>query len=186
MSNRWIRNDSLHAAAYRFAMKARFDMLPTHANKYRWRLGDSENCTHCRQREDIHRVLCFCTSQASKGMQSDRHNQLLNRLIKAARYNHPHARITTNQVPPHITDTRQRPDLVIVDEDRHQVFITDVTVTAQSTSNNNQATNGGTCLDHARQRKVDRYADIKRQYEEMGYSVDFDSICTWQCWWYGW
>ncbi|KAJ8652777.1 hypothetical protein O0I10_011583 [Lichtheimia ornata] len=115
-------------------------------------------------------------------MQSDRHNQLLNRLIKAARYNHPHARITTNQVPPHITDTRQRPDLVIVDEDRHQVFITDVTVTAQSTSNNNQATNGGTCLDHARQRKVDRYADIKRQYEEMGYSVDFDSICTWQCW----
>lgn len=176
MSNRWIRNDALHAAAYRFAMKARFDMLPTHANKYRWKLSDSENCTHCRQREDIHHVLCFCTSQASKVMQSDRHNQLLNRLIKAARYNYPNARITTNQIPPFINDTRQRPDLVVLDEAQRKVLITDVTVTAQSTSNNNQASNGGTCIDHARQRKVDRYSDIKRQYEEMGYTVDLTAF----------
>ncbi|CDH61238.1 reverse transcriptase [Lichtheimia corymbifera JMRC:FSU:9682] len=176
MSNRWIRNDALHAAAYRFALKARFDMLPTHANKYRWRLGDSENCTHCRQREDIHHVLCFCTSQSSKVLQSERHNQLLNRLVKAARYNHPDARITTNQVPPLIDNTLQPPDLVILDEAQRKVFIADVTVTAQSTSNNQQARNGGTCIDHARQRKVDRYADIKRRYEEMGYSVDLTAF----------
>lgn len=107
MSNRWIRNDALHTAAYRFAMKARFDMLPTHANKYRWKLCNSEHCTHCHQHEDIHHVLCFCTSQASKGMQAERHNQILSHLVKAARYNYPDARITTNQVPPLITDTRQ-------------------------------------------------------------------------------
>ncbi|KAI7868028.1 hypothetical protein K492DRAFT_179529 [Lichtheimia hyalospora FSU 10163] len=109
-------------------------------------------------------------------MQSERHNQLLNRLVKAARYNHPNARITVNEIPPLIESTRQRPDLVILDESQRKVLITDVTVTAQSTSNNNQASNGGTCIDHARQRKVNRYSDIKRQYEEMGYSVDLTAF----------
>ncbi|KAJ8652365.1 hypothetical protein O0I10_011986 [Lichtheimia ornata] len=175
LSNRWIRNDSLHAAAYRFAIKSRFDMLPTNANKARWGLSNDSNCTHCHQREDIHHVLCFCTSQQSKVLQSERHNQILNRLVKAARYNHPTAQISVNESPPLINSDRQRPDLVVLDEERRTVFITDVTVTAQSTSNNNQATSG-TCIDHARQRKVNRYGDIKRQYEEMGYTVDLTAF----------
>lgn len=69
-------------------------------------------------------------------MQAERRNQILNHLVKAACCNHPDARITTNQVPPLITDTRQQPDLVVLDESRRKVLIMDVTVTAQSTSNN--------------------------------------------------
>ncbi|KAG2191052.1 hypothetical protein INT47_000366, partial [Mucor saturninus] len=172
-SNAWIRTDDLHPGAYAFALKSRLDMLPTNANKVKWGFGQTRNCHSCSLPEDIHHVLCFCRNNQSKTLQTERHNKVLQRIVSAARYNNRSCTISVNQRPPLLPSQSVRPDLVVVDEEKKTVFITDVVITAQSSS---QSTDATSCLTRARQRKLDKYKSVKDAYEAMGFSVTMSAF----------
>ena len=60
----------------------------------------------------------------------------------------------------------QRPDVVILNEEQKKAYLVDVTCPCETTAN----------MAAARQRKLDKYADVKVKLEEKGYETVLDAF----------
>ncbi|KAL1923876.1 uncharacterized protein VTP21DRAFT_6911 [Calcarisporiella thermophila] len=164
-SNAWLTNSDLYPAAYRFAVKARLDLLPHNRNKQRWKQRDTADCPHCGRMETTHHILSVCPRY--RPIRTERHDKIAERLARTARYNHPDCEVFVNQSPPDIQADQLRPDLVIVNRTLKQVKILDVAVTAQCDDQ---------CLNEKREEKVTKYTAINQQYEDLGFSTRLDAV----------
>ncbi|KAL1921560.1 uncharacterized protein VTP21DRAFT_11276 [Calcarisporiella thermophila] len=164
-SNVWIKNDDLSTRTWQFAAKARTDTLPTNFNLHRWTRGEKpKTCSYCGVTEGIHHILTHCP--LNRQLKIDRHNKIARRLARAARYNFPMAQVLENQAPPGLPEVQQRPDIIIIDENRKSVTIIDVAVCGQMDAD---------FLSKKRNEKVEKYAHIRTHYEQLGYTVNLDA-----------
>ena len=80
----WMRNGmGLSEDQWKFALKARLDVLPTRANLQRWGIVEDATCQRCHKgKETIAHVLCHCPCNEAEMVA--RHNRVANRLVKEA------------------------------------------------------------------------------------------------------
>ena len=163
-SNHWIRGGKYTSfSEYRFALKARLNLLPTRT--VRKRSGETivdVSCPKCHlEQETLAHVLNHCPPHV--GLVRSRHNKILNRLANAVPPTKG-IKILEQVVP---GDTRAlRPDMVILNEAKSEAFIVDVTVPFE----------GEEAFQAARRAKEDKYAYLKpllhfRKVEVDGFVV---------------
>lgn len=147
VSSSWIQDGKyMSFAEYRFAIKARLNILPT--KTVARRAGKSQLDTKCQkcklQPETLGHVLNACTPNT--GLMRERHNKILERLVKA--------------VPSDLGDKFKeqklrgfpgdlRPDFVIHNKDSGEVIIIDVTTPYESDMD---------AFDKARNEKAQKYS----------------------------
>ena len=165
-SNAWLSNDELHPRQYKFTVRSRLHLLPTNYNLTKWKKATNPNCPHCpNTKESTHHLLSNCPRYRQQ--RTERHDKVLELLLRAARYNFPSCKIFTNETSPTVNYEQLRPDIVIEDERTKMVYILDLTITAQSQEDG---------FNVAKQRKLDRYAAIKNKYEQLGWKAELDAI----------
>ena len=163
-SNFWIRDCRfLRYREYRFAIKARLNLLPVAAHKIKY--GGSVASARCKgctgNIETQEHMLSVCPRNMPKI--KARHDKVMERLVRAI----PGSLGTKflDQTVPNCSGL-QRPDVVILNEEQKKAYLVDVTCPCETTVN----------MASARQRKVDKYADVKGRLEEKGYDTVLDAF----------
>ena len=164
-SNHWIKGGMYTSfCEYRFAHKARVNLLPTH--NVRRRSGEAiqdVSCPKCHQeQETLAHILNHCPSHV--GLVRARHNNILPRLARAIP---PFKGVKLlEQVVP--GDTRAlKPDLVVLNEARSEAYVIDVTVPFE----------GEVAFRDAREAKEEKYDHLKAILRAKGYhKVEVDGF----------
>ena len=155
-SNHWIRGGKYTSfSEYRFAHKARLNLLPTRT--VRRRSGEAiadVSCPKCHlEQETLAHALNHCPPHV--GLIRQRHNRILHRLAKAVQP--AKGRQFLEQMVP--GDNRNlRPDLVIVNEAKSEAYIVDVAVPFE----------GEESFPAARKSKEDKYHHLKALLHTKG------------------
>ena len=164
-SNHWIKDGKYTSfQEYRFAHKARLNVLPTRT--VRKRSGEAIRDVSCQrcflEQETLAHILNHCPPNV--GLVRARHNNILHRLARAI----PDTRgvKVLEQVVP--GDTRGlKPDLVVLDRAKAEAFVVDVTVPFE----------GEESFTEARKAKEEKYAHLKQILRGMGYrKVEVDGF----------
>lgn len=146
-SNYWLKTGHyMSFAEYRFALKARCNLLPTKSvlKKIGRDPGDTR-CRVCRREpETLAHVLNGCVQ--SSGLMRERHNAVLSRLSKAVSV--PNATVLVDQKVPD-SPCQLRPDLCIIAGDA--LTLIDVTIPIES---------GVDAFKKARAEKKSKYSDL--------------------------
>ena len=162
-SNYWIRDCRyLRYREFRFALKARLNLLPVAAQKIKYGKGGSTTCKGCTGNvETQEHCLSVCTGNMQE--MRKRHNAIVERLVKAV----PQTLGTKflDQTVPGC-DSLGRPDVVILDDKDKKAYLVDVAVPCETPEN----------LKASRARKLDKYAGIKAKLEEKGYDTVLDAL----------
>ena len=164
-SNHWIRGGRYTSfAEYRFAIKARLNLLPTRT--VRKRGGEAIQDTSCQrcheEQETLAHVLNHCPPNV--GLVRARHNRILHRLARAIPQSKG-VQLLEQTVPG--DRMTLKPDLVILNKDTSEAYVVDVTVPFE----------GEDSFRAARQGKVDKYHHLKQVLEEKGYrKVEVDGF----------
>ena len=164
-SNHWITTGSYTSfGEYRFALKARLNLLPTRT--VRRRAGEvipDVSCPKCQEeQETLAHVLNHCRSHV--GLLRHRHNQILGRLVNAI----PEwkGRKFRDQVLPG-DRSGLKPDLIILNEETKEAHVVDVTVPFE----------GAGAFTAARTAKEQKYAYLKAMLRDKGYQrVEVDAM----------
>eukprot|EP00731_Ephydatia_muelleri_P013732 Em0007g1042a len=164
-SNHWIKGGMYTSfCEYRFAHKARVNLLPTRT--VRRRSGEAiqdVSCPKCHlEQETLAHVLNHCPSHV--GLVRARHNNILHRLARAIP---PFKGVKLlEQVVP--GDTRAlKPDLVVLNEARSEAYVIDVTVPFE----------GELAFREAREAKEEKYDHLKAILRAKGYhKVEVDGF----------
>ena len=163
-SNYWIRDCRfLRYREYRFALKARLNLLPVAAHKLKF--GGDVASTRCRGCTGSVETQEHCLSVCSKNMPAirARHNMVVERLVKAI----PNSLGTKflDQAVPECSGI-QRPDVVILNQDQKKAYLIDVACPCERPDN----------LSATRQRKLDKYAETKKRLEDKGFDTMLDAF----------
>jgi hypothetical protein len=160
-NNRFVKDGGmLSYASHSFIHKARTDttlLLASGVEK-----TACKNCRRCGEAvpETLTHVLQTCKVHLG-GLITDRHNAVLQRIVQGTRLGtRKKCKIYIDEKSQ--TGSRQRPDLMLIDEDRREVVISDVTCPME---------NGLKAMQAAEAKKIDKYRDIAKSYEDRGYSV---------------
>ena len=147
-SNHWIATgDYMTFQDYRFAMRARLNLLPTKSVCKRIGKIQTDLCPKCRSApETLAHVLNACTPNA--GLMRDRHNKILQRLVKAIPRDLGECYVE-QKVPESPGDLR--PDIVIINRESKEAIIIDVTVPFESSPE---------ALEIARNQKLNKYSPL--------------------------
>ncbi len=153
-SNHWITTGKYTSfAAYRFATKARLNLFPVKTVVRRAGKALDTTCPRCRaQPESLGHVLNACTPNA--GLMRERHNTILQRLVKAANKEDKDLFVEQSFSPDAL-----RPDIVLHNRLTKDAFIVDVTVPYES---------GPDAFSKARSEKEQKYAGLKAWMEAQG------------------
>ena len=148
-SNHWIRGGKYTSFnEYRFALKARLNLLPTRT--VRKRSGEpiqDTSCPKCHgEQETLAHVINHCPPHV--GLVRARHNNILHRLAKAV----PTSKgsLLLEQVVPGDT-MALKPDLVILNQAKSEAYVVDVTVPFE----------GEEAFETARKAKEEKYEYLK-------------------------
>ena len=148
---------------YRFAIKARLNLLPVAAHKIKY--GGSVASTRCKgctgNIETQEHMLNVCPRNMPQI--KARHDKVMERLVRAIPGNLGTKFL--DQTVPNCSGL-QRPDVVILNEEQKKAYLVDVTCPCETTAN----------MAAARQRKLDKYADVKVKLEEKGYETVLDAF----------
>lgn len=127
-----------------FLMRMTTDTLPTRANLVRWKKVVSPTCTLCgSDKETLNHCLQHCPVATNQDRTKWRHDSVLLHVVKQLkRDKHPaqlyadlpgHAlNDNGDTIPPHILATRQRPDLVLVNNQDRTVRLIELTCPADT------------------------------------------------------
>jgi hypothetical protein len=74
--------------------------------------------------------------------------------------------VTVDQTPTELVESKQ-PNLIITNKKTMHAVIIDMAITGQRSPD---------CLQRKRQAKIDKYADIAKQHEDLGYKVTLDAV----------
>ena len=162
-SNYWIRQCRyLRYREYRWALKARLNLLPvaSHKRKYGGTAADTR-CRGCRGAVET-QEHCLSVCQGNMPAMKARHDQLQKRLV--------------NAIPPELGTKfidqavpgcpGQRPDVVIIYQEKKKPYLIDVTCPNEHEQN----------LVAARRRKVEKYQNIKDRLTEQGFDTTLDAF----------
>ena len=171
-SNCWLRDCRyLRYREYRFAIKARLNLLPVAAQKRKFGKPVSETrCGGCTGNiETLQHCLNVCTRNMP-AMRA-RHNRIVDRLSEAI----PGSLGTKylDQTVLHC-EGQGRPDIVILNEEAKKAYLVDVAIPWGSEEN----------LKASRERKVEKYSGTKNCPEQKGFEVLLEgflvgSLGTW-------
>ena len=152
------------------------DTLPTPMNLARWNIITSPVICHCTQPTTNH-ILTGCSIALDQGRYTWRHDSVLQVLVRNFKKDLPpcykiYADLPGHQasvsppstIPPHITSTLSRPDLVVVSTD--SITLLELSV----------VTNTEHYLLAARNRKEDRYGSLLTDLQQAGFSVNLVTI----------
>ena len=147
-SNHWIAAGAFTSfAEYRFAIKARLNLLPTKSVVQRSVKQIDTTCARCKsQPETLAHVLNTCTPNT--GMMRERHNLILHRLAKAIP-RHIDDCFLEQQIPGSPGDLQ--PDIYITNKDSGEAIIVDVTTLFET---------GTEAFDKARSENIDKYTHL--------------------------
>ena len=162
-----------------FALRSSTNTLATADNLKRWKKIRSDTCKMCvnqstfPHKATLFHVLNNCAAFLGEGERMTwRHDSILNYMTHALKENKPeHIKIFADlpdhningsTIPPNITVTSSRPDLVIVDSSSspQTVYLYELTVCFERTGN----------LEAANSRKYSRYTGLASDIEDNGYS----------------
>ena len=161
-----------------FLLRASCDTLPTPMNLARWNIITSTVCTlcHCTQPTTNH-ILTGCSVALDQGRYTWRRDPVLQVLVRNFKKDLPpcykiYADLPGYQasvsppstIPPHITSTLSRPDLVVVSTD--SIALLELSV----------VTNTEHHLLAARNRKEDRYGSLLTDLQQARFSVNLVTI----------
>ena len=171
-SNYWLRDCRyLRYREYRWAIKARLNLLPvaSHKRKFRGAAADTR-CRGCTGNIET-QEHCLSVCQGNMPAMRARHNKIVERLVGAI----PDSLGTKflDQTVPECSGSL-RPDIVILNEEQKKAYLIDVTCPCERSDN----------LIAARRRKLDKYAETKERLEGKGYQAHLDafvvgSLGTW-------
>lgn len=165
-SNSWLFTDDLHPKQYKFAIRSRLNLLSANNNLIVWKKSTNPFCTHCPAvKESTYHILSNCPKYRQS--RTNRHNKILDLLLRPAIYNYHHCKVYTNECSPTCSIDQLRPDLTIENHSKKKVIILDLTITAQSKDDEFKLVN---------QRKIDRYSQLKHLYESKGWEVTLDAV----------
>ena len=164
-SNHWVRGGRYASfSEYRFALKARLNLLPTHT--VRKRSGKAivdTSCPKCHEEQETHaHVLNHCPPNV--GLVRHQHNKILHCLARAIPASKG-TQLMEQSVP---GDGRSlRPDLVILNKEKAEAYVVDVTVPFE----------GEDSFLEARKAKEEKYAHFKQVLMSKGYrKVEVDGF----------
>ena len=127
---------NLKKVVLKFILNATLDTLPTRANLLQWKKSSSDKCVLCNGRQTTVHVLSACPVALNQGRLTWRHDGIVNYIAKSVdtskfsiyadvpEYNTP----AGGTIPPSLTVTSDKPDIVIIDEKTKAVAIFEFTV----------------------------------------------------------
>ena len=127
---------NLKKGVLKFILNATIDTLPTKANLLQWKKSTSDKCVLCNGRQTTVHVLSACPVALNQGRFTWRHDGIVNYIAQSVdtskfsiyadvpKYNTP----AGGTIPPSLTVTSEKPDIVIVDEKKKAVAIFELTV----------------------------------------------------------
>ncbi len=146
-SNHWIAGGRYTSfAAYRFAIKARLNLLPVKTVVRRTGKNISTTCPRCKsQPESLGHVLNAC--QPNTGLMRARHNVILERLVKAIPKEGRDVYVEQS-----ISSDNLRPDIVVHDRSSGEAVVVDVSCPYESAPD---------AFSKSRSKKEQKYAGLK-------------------------
>ena len=165
----WARClEKLPPEPLRFALNAAVDTLPTNYNLHKWGKRTSAMCPLCSEsRQSLQHVLNNCSKAMELRRYSERHDQVLHTLSSFVKRRLPPSFSITTDLhdqrylfPQHITPTTLRPDIVWWSDERHVLWMCELTVSFE------------TVMDDAHSRKLAKYDDLVERVREAGYQAE--------------
>ena len=127
---------NLKKGVLKFILNATIDTLPTRANLLQWKKSSSDKCVLCNGRQTTVHVLSACPVALNQGRLTWRHDGIINYIAKSVdiskfsiyadipEYNTE----AGGTIPPYLTVTADKPDIVIIDEKKKAAAIFELTV----------------------------------------------------------
>ena len=120
---------NLKAGTLKFLLNASIDTLPTAVNLKRWKKSPSDLCTLCKGRQTTNHVLNTCSIALNSKRFTWRHDTILQYIVNSvdtAKFQvfsdlPGHQAAGGGSIPPEVCVTNLRPDIVVMDVERKQV-----------------------------------------------------------------
>ena len=152
-SNHWITTGNYIAfAEYKFALRARLNLLPVGTVAKRLRRVENDSCRKCGAlHETLGHVLNACTPNV--GLMRARHNAILQRLVRAIPTEGKDLFVENSFSP-----NDQRPDIVLRDQATGRTVVVDVTVTYEG---------GPEAFNKSRAEKLQKYESLRLWFDSQ-------------------
>ena len=182
-SSYFVRHgEGLWSAEWRFALKARLDVLALNVRKFPGQLYG--RCSRCTGYESLHHILTLCRPQNK--LKIERHSDLLNRMTRACLSGQnidtltrnrldalitskskslalsPHLSITLESTVPETGENNKHPDFVLFNKLSKRAIIVDVTFAYESSVD---------IFGITRRDKIEYYQDVAGILRAKGYQV---------------
>ncbi len=177
---------NMSQAEVRFAANSLTDTLPTPQRLVQWKVSDfrsgshlvNDTCQLChKERGTLGHILGYCEVALSKEGGSRytwRHNKILSNISQYAMEELDEKWTILNDLSQggdgnvrnllSSFNTAQRPDFIAVNTEEKSLIVMELTVPME------------TQIEHWHTTKTNKYADLVRQFEEVGYQVEFFAV----------
>uniref|UniRef100_A0A914Q7V0 Reverse transcriptase domain-containing protein n=1 Tax=Panagrolaimus davidi TaxID=227884 RepID=A0A914Q7V0_9BILA len=165
-SNHFYRNGNFtRLTEWNFIHRARLDLVPLNGGTKKWFTRD-QSCRKCKYKcESLSHVLNCC--DPNKPTMTKRHDAVVHRLVDGFKKRQRKSQqILLDQIIPQTSSTL-RPDITILDERKKEAIIIDVTIPYE---------NFPKSFVSARDRKYEKYTEIKKELQNLGYNVFLDAF----------
>ena len=153
-----------------FALKATTNGLNTPDNLKRWGIRQTNKCELCGNWSNLEHILNWCSVSKDQKRTTWRHDSVLNHMVQELKKHNPHNltiyadipghKCNNGTIPPDITLTTSRPDLVIIDKKARKIDILELTCSYEKN------------IESANTKKFLKYFDLKEDILKAGWSVN--------------
>ncbi len=152
-----------------FVLKARTAQVPTRSYLRKIRAVRSSRCRHCTaDPETLAHILNHCPHNMDSKIK-ERHDCAMRKIAATVRgSNANRGKTLLVDSSPEDIETTLRPDLILRDEKNKKIAIVDLAITFEDHRKN--------AFVDARARKVEKYQDLKQEYEARGYRVALNAL----------
>uniref|UniRef100_A0A914Q4W9 Reverse transcriptase domain-containing protein n=1 Tax=Panagrolaimus davidi TaxID=227884 RepID=A0A914Q4W9_9BILA len=166
VSNHFYRNGNFtRLNEWNFIHRARLDLVPLNGGTKKWFTKD-QSCRKCKYKcESLFHVLNCC--DPNKPTMTKRHDAVVHRLMDGFKKRKRKSQeILLDQIIPETSSTL-RPDITILDKKKKEAIIIDVTIPYENLPKS---------FVNARDRKYEKYSEIKKELQDLGYNVFLDAF----------
>uniref|UniRef100_A0A914QJ31 Reverse transcriptase domain-containing protein n=1 Tax=Panagrolaimus davidi TaxID=227884 RepID=A0A914QJ31_9BILA len=166
VSNHFYRNVNLtRLNEWNFIHRARLDLVPLNGGTKKWFTKD-QSCRKCKYKcESLFHVLNCC--DPNYPTMTRRHDAVVHRLVDGFKKRKRKSQeILLDQIIPETSSTLQ-PDITILDKKKKEAIIIDVTIPYENLPKS---------FVTARDRKYEKYTEIKKELQNLGYNVFLDAF----------
>ena len=138
-----LYNFNLKKGTLKFILNATMDTLPTNQNLLQWGKSPTDKCPFCGNKQTTLHILNNCKPALDQGRYTYRHDSIVNYIAKSLDKTKAtfYADIegfkteTNGTIPPSITITAERPDIVIIDNKNKNLKVFELTVPFETNIN---------------------------------------------------